>query len=58
MLIAWIVTFLYSVPCHTLLQQHGYDPFVAQRLIQTNWFRTIAWTAVLLFALLAYRKTA
>ena len=58
MLIAWVVTFLYSVPCHTLLQQHGYDPFVAHRLIQTNWFRTIAWTAVLLFALIAYRKTA
>ena len=58
MLLAWTVTFLYSVPCHTLLQQHGYDAETTQRLIQTNWFRTIAWTAVLLFALLAYRKTA
>ncbi len=58
MLIAWAITFLYSVPCHTLLQQQGYDAAITNRLIQTNWFRTIAWTAVLIFGIIAYRKTA
>ena len=58
MFIAWAVTFLYSVPCHTLLQQQGYDAAVTDRLIQTNWIRTLAWTAVLIFGLIAYRKTA
>ena len=58
MILAWAATFLYSVPCHTLLQQHGYDPAVTDRLIQTNWIRTLAWTATLLFGLIAYQKTA
>ena len=57
MFIAWAVTFLYSVPCHTLLQQQGYDATITDRLIQTNWFRTLAWSAVLIFGLIAYRKT-
>lgn len=42
-LIVWIVTFIYSVPCHNLLQQEGYDKVIVDKLIITNWFRTIPW---------------
>ena len=42
-LIVWIVTFIYSVPCHNLLQQEGYDKVIVDKLIITNWLRTIPW---------------
>ncbi|WP_442505800.1 hypothetical protein SH528x_004609 [Novipirellula sp. SH528] len=46
--IAWGSTFVLSVPCHNRLQQHGYDVATIGRLVQTNWVRTAAWTAVLI----------
>lgn len=49
---AWTVTFSLSVPCHKKLQQSGKDEDVIRRLIFTNWFRTAAWTLVLLLGLL------
>jgi len=48
LLTAWGVTFTLSVPCHKKLHEIGRDQAVIDRLIQTNWFRTIAWTAVML----------
>ena len=48
LLTAWGVTFTLSVPCHKKLHEIGRDERVIHRLIQTNWFRTIAWTAVML----------
>ena len=47
MLVAWIVTFTYSVPCHNQLQNAGNASEWIERLIKTNWIRTIAWTLVL-----------
>ncbi|GAA4448140.1 hypothetical protein [Novipirellula rosea] len=45
--IAWVSTFMLSVPCHNRLQRHGYDVVTIRRLVHTNWIRTVAWTAVL-----------
>ena len=41
--IIWAVTFLISVPCHNQLG-NGKDETVIDRLIRTNWFRTILWS--------------
>ena len=38
------VTVLVSVPCHRRLSD-GYDDAVLARLVRTNWYRVVAWTA-------------
>ena len=51
--IIWASTFLLQVPCHTRLLT-GFDPATQRKLVNTNWIRTIAWSArALLFTLLA-----
>lgn len=47
-IVLWALTFFVSVPLHNKLTQ-GYDPLVINRLINTNWPRTIIWTAKALF---------
>jgi carbon starvation protein CstA len=42
--IIWGVTFLVSVPCHATLSA-GFDASAHDRLVSTNWIRTIGWTA-------------
>lgn len=42
--LVWAVTFLVSVPCHSVLAQ-GFDAATHDRLVATNWIRTLAWTA-------------
>jgi hypothetical protein len=51
--LALISTVLVQVPLHSRLAS-GHDQAVAQRLIATNWVRTMAWTGrgVLLAAVL------
>lgn len=39
----WLVTFLISMPCHKVLSEKK-DKFQIERLIKTNWIRTILWT--------------
>jgi hypothetical protein len=51
MLIAWAVTALYSVPAHQALQSQGYQAAVVDRLVLTNWIRTLAWSALFLTSL-------
>lgn len=46
--ISWLVTFLISVPIHNRLRL-GYDETAIDRLIETNWIRTVAWSMVFLF---------
>jgi hypothetical protein len=47
-LLAWGVTFKFSVPLHRRITT-GQDPVAAaQLLVRTNWPRTILWTAVFL----------
>jgi hypothetical protein len=39
----WGLTFLVSVPLHNKLSS-GFDILTIQKLINTNWFRTILWS--------------
>lgn len=39
----WGATFAFSVPCHERLAR-GLDAAAVERLIRTNWIRTILWT--------------
>ena len=41
----WLSTFLVQVPLHERLLQKGWEKKTHLRLVQTNWWRTIAWTA-------------
>ena len=40
----WLSTALIQVPCHERLKL-GYDPAVHQRLVASNWLRTVGWSA-------------
>ena len=42
-LIVWLSTAFLQVPCHAKLAS-GFDAQVHQRLVNTNWIRTVAWT--------------
>ena len=42
-LVIWLVTFTFSVPFHTALCKAKNDQLI-QKLILTNWLRTILWT--------------
>jgi len=41
--VIWLSTFLLQVPQHDTLS-HGFSTTAHQRLVRTNWIRTIAWT--------------
>ena len=40
----WLTTAFVSVPCHARLAD-GFDAEAHRRLVDTNWIRTIAWSA-------------
>lgn len=48
--IIWLSTALLQVPCHETLSK-GFDATVHQRLVVTNWIRTVAWSLRGLLAL-------
>lgn len=41
--VAWLATFAFSVPAHQSLGA-GFDIEAHNRLVSTNWIRTLAWT--------------
>ena len=43
----WVVTFAWSVPCHDLLHRQGFDRPIIDRLILSNWPRTLVWTLLI-----------
>jgi hypothetical protein len=43
----WVVTFAWSVPCHDLLHRQGFDRQVIDRLVLSNWPRTMVWTILI-----------
>ena len=43
-ILIWISTALIQVPCHEKLV-NGFDQAAYQRLVHSNWIRTIAWSA-------------
>jgi hypothetical protein len=50
-LTAWVSTFTLSVPCHNALQSRGNLPELTDRIIRTNWIRTLSWSIVFLISL-------
>jgi hypothetical protein len=51
LVVIWVSTFAVQVPLHTKLEV-GFDTAVWQRLVATNWLRTVAWTLRGVIALL------
>ena len=51
LLIIWISTAFIQVPCHERLLG-GFDQQVHQRLVKSNWIRTVAWSIRAILALL------
>lgn len=43
-ILIWLSTAIWSVPCHARLQKHGKDEKCIQRLVLSNWPRTILWS--------------
>ena len=43
-IVIWVSTFAVQVPCHNRLAR-GYNAQIQQRLVATNWIRTVCWTA-------------
>jgi len=41
--VIWLSTAVIQVPCHEVLSK-GFDPVVHQRLVSSNWLRTVAWS--------------
>lgn len=50
-IIIWISSFSFSVPCHKILQKKGKEQHVIKLLVQTNWIRTVLWTAVFIIGI-------
>jgi hypothetical protein len=44
LVIVFLSTAVWSVPCHKKLQMHGKDLKCIKKLVLTNWPRTIIWT--------------
>jgi hypothetical protein len=42
--VIWGSTAFLAVPCHRVLER-GFDERAHQRLVRTNWVRTVAWSA-------------
>ncbi|MFH2123718.1 MAG: hypothetical protein ABIJ50_09600 [Pseudomonadota bacterium] len=40
----WLATFTLAVPCHRQLQHHGKVLSTIDRLVITNWLRTVLWS--------------
>lgn len=41
--IIWLSTAFVQIPCHEMLQS-GFDTHIHERLVVTNWLRTLAWS--------------
>jgi hypothetical protein len=49
----WLSTFLLQVPCHNKLTL-SHDPLIVERLVSTNWIRTILWTIKLILLVINF----
>lgn len=43
LIVIWLSTFLFQVPCHLKLK-HKYREETANRLVHSNWIRTVGWS--------------
>jgi len=51
--VIWASTFLIQVPIHDKLESHKSEPLI-DRLVKSNWIRTIAWTLSSVLLLIGY----
>ena len=51
----WLSTFLLSIPCHNKLKEK-YDPKTIEKLVITNWPRTILWSLKSILSILIMIK--
>ena len=51
-LVCWVTTSAISVPLHEELSKQGREQATIDRLIATNWIRTVAWTSVAVLVVL------
>lgn len=58
LMLVWASTFLIQVPCHERLMIER-DEHTIQKLVQTNWIRTLGWTArgLLLIVIVIYAES-
>jgi hypothetical protein len=49
----WFITFFVSVPCHNILSK-THDSKTIEKLIKTNWIRTLLWTSKMVLAVYLY----
>lgn len=49
----WLSTFLLQAPTHRKLQQ-GYDKALIEKLVKSNWLRTVLWTVKALLSFFGY----
>jgi hypothetical protein len=54
LIVIWASTFFLQVPLHRKLER-GFDATIVDRLVTTNWIRTLAWTVRSLLALAMLR---
>jgi hypothetical protein len=54
LLLTWLATALLSAPCHRNLVRTGYNSTTVNRLVATNWVRTVLWTSRTLILLANY----
>lgn len=52
-LLIWLASLTLSLPCHRRLQREGKDNNTIQRLVRTNWIRTVLWSIVFLIGLVS-----
>lgn len=50
----WLATAFISVPCHNQLHK-SHDARIIEKLIQTNWLRTIPWTIKFIVSLYLWK---
>ena len=50
----WLVTFFVSARCHSKLSKVGKDESIIRSLINTNWYRTISWSIILIISFIQY----
>ena len=53
LVVIWSSTFFVSVPCHNNLRKK-YDQKTIEKLINTNWIRTLSWSSKMVLAVYLY----
>ena len=50
----WVITFLVAIPHHIAMDKKQFTWSERKKLININWYRTIAWSLILIISLIEY----